>query len=377
MKRVSRRLFLRLGILGVVGVGAYLLLRRWGINPPPRVDEAVRVSVETLASGLVVPWSMAFISGGEAVLTERGGRVSLLDVDTGRLSLLGELETAAVGEGGLLGVAVHTPGPRLYLYQTYRAEGRLLNRVVMYDSLELRDPLILVDGIPGAAVHDGGRVKIGPDGRLYVSTGDAAQPWLAQSIDSLAGKILRLRLDGRVPGDNPFPGSPVFSYGHRNVQGLAWRPGDNTLYATEHGPSGEMGLRAHDEINRITPGGNYGWPEVVGFGGRAGFIDPILESGDETWAPSGCSFYSGRNHDAWAGNLFFAALRGEHLHRVVLAEDGGSVVYHEMLFKGVYGRLRDVVEGPDGNLYILTSNRDGRGLPREGDDRVLRLSWSR
>jgi glucose/arabinose dehydrogenase len=188
--------------------------------------------------------------------------------------------------------------------------------------------------------------------------GDAAQPPLAQRRDSPAGKILRSNPDGSVPGDNPFPGSPVYSLGPRNPQGIAWdRAG--RLFAAEHGPSG------HDEINLIQPGRNYGWPAVRGTGGGDRHVDPILESGSDTWAPSGIAFLG--------GDLFVAGLRGRRLVRVTFSADGLQVTRVERLLAGAYGRLRDVVAGPDGALYVTTSNRDGRGSPGPSDDRVLRV----
>jgi glucose/arabinose dehydrogenase len=232
----------------------------------------------------------------------------------------------------------------------------------------VRDRVIL-DDIPGAFVHDGGRIRFGPDGMLYVGTGDARQPSLAQDPRSLAGKILRVTAEGTVPADNPFPGSPVYSLGHRNVQGLAWHPETRNLYATEHGPSGERGF-AHDEVNLVRPGGNYGWPDLLcGQGGRPGFLDAVACSGEDTWAPSGAEFVT---RGAWRGRLLVANLRGAHLRAFVLSADGTRVERQEVVLSG-FGRLRDVVEGPDGAVYVLTSNRDGRGRPTETDDRILRL----
>ncbi|MEM0481795.1 MAG: PQQ-dependent sugar dehydrogenase [Nitrososphaerota archaeon] len=330
--------------------------------------------VETVKEGLVIPWEIDFISGDEALITERPGRVVLLTLSTGRSQVLGEIDVAHVGEGGLLGLTHIEPGPRPITYYTYRDGSHLYNRVHLWDSLEFKEGVVLLDRIPAASVHDGGRIKIGPDARLYITTGDAASPENAQNLDSTAGKILRIGVDGSIPGDNPFGSSPIYSYGHRNPQGLSWRRGGEQLFATEHGPSGEMGLVANDEVNRIVPGGNYGWPRVVGVRGVEGFIDPIYHSGSETWAPAGCTFYYGSDFPQWNDNLFFAALRGEHLHRLALSEDGSKVVESEKLLLREYGRLRNVVEGPDGLLYILTSNRDGRGSVRPGDDKLLRLT---
>ncbi|MDR5683666.1 MAG: PQQ-dependent sugar dehydrogenase [Armatimonadota bacterium] len=336
------------------------------------VPVASAPQVTTYLRGLEVPWAIAFAPDGRAFVSERPGRVRV--VRDGRLdsSPVATLPVAHVGEGGLLGLAVHPEFPRqpfVYVYYTYDQNGlrNRIERLREQDGRLVRDRVIL-DNIPGARIHDGGRILFGPDGMLYVGTGDAAQRALAQDRQSLAGKILRLTPDGGIPPDNPFPGSAVYSLGHRNVQGLAWHPQTRRLYATEHGPSGELG-RAHDEVNLIRPGANYGWPEVVCGTPRAGFVDALACSGEETWAPAGASFVT---QGAWRGRLLVANLRGAHLRVFVLSEDGTRVVRQERMLEG-FGRLRDVVEGPDGALYVLTSNRDGRGRPADDDDRILRV----
>ncbi len=332
--------------------------------PAPQAGEWVRE--------LEVPWALAFAPDGRAFLTERAGRVRV--VRGGRLDPqpVLTLPVAHVGEAGLLGLALHPQFPRapyVYLYYTYE-RGGLRNRVERYREAggRLVRDRVVVDDIPGALVHDGGRIRFGPDGMLYVGTGDARQPQLAQDPRSLAGKILRLTPEGEVPPDNPFPGSPVYSLGHRNVQGLAWHPHTGDLVATEHGPSGERGF-AHDEVNHIRPGANYGWPEVLCGQNRPGFADALACSGEDTWAPSGAEFV---RRGSWRGRLLVANLRGAHLRAFVLSPDGSRVDRQEVVLSG-FGRLRDVVEGPDGALYVLTSNRDGRGRPGPSDDRVLRL----
>lgn len=319
--------------------------------------------VEIVATGLETPWALAFAADGRLFVAERPGRIRL--VRDGRLEpeSIAALPVAAVGESGLMGLALDpafAETPHLYACYTAAKDGRLVNRVVR---LTLRggragDERVLIDDIPGAWNHDGCRVKVGPDGKLYVTTGDAGESRLAQRRDSLAGKILRLNRDGSVPDDNPFPGSFVFSLGHRNPQGLAWdRAG--RLVAAEHGPWG------HDEINHILGGGNYGWPEVRGRGGDSRYVEPILESEQDTWAPSGIAFLG--------GDLFVAGLRGRRLLRVTLAPDLSHAVRVATLLGGTYGRLRDVVVGPDGALYVTTSNRDGRGWPSREDDRIVRV----
>lgn len=337
------------------------------------------VQTKTYAQGLEIPWAVAFAPDGRVFVTERPGRIRV--IRDGRLDPepVARLPAAHVGEGGLLGLALDPAFPRrpfLYVYYTYR-DGGLWNRVERLrerDGRLVRDK-VLLERIPGASIHDGGRLRFGPDGMLYVGTGDAREAGLAQDPKSLAGKILRITADGEIPRDNPIPGSPVYSLGHRNVQGLAWHPGTGTLHATEHGPSGERGWCCHDEVNVIRPGGNYGWPEVMGDAhkGKSEYVAPLVHSGSDTWAPSGASFVSG---GPWKGRFAFANLRGGHLRMLVLGGDGKEVVRHERLAEG-FGRLRDVVEGPDGALYVLTNNRDGRGRSRAGDDRILRLEIPR
>jgi glucose/arabinose dehydrogenase len=352
-------------------------------SPSPTQPGLFAPRVETVVTGLVVPWALAFAPDGRLFITERPGRIRLVVNGELRPAPVVTLPVAAVGEGGLLGLALDPAFAQnnyLYVMYTYRAGLTMLNRIsrLTLQGETAGDERVLLEGIPGASNHNGGRLKFGPDGKLYATTGDAGQRDLAQQIDSLAGKILRLNPDGSVPADNPFPGSPVYSLGHRNPQGLAWQPGTDQLYSVEHGPSGEFGLCCLDEFNRIQPGGNYGWPVVTGAPGDPRFIDPLLHSGSNaTWAPGGAAFYTGDHLGPWRGNLFFGALRGSHLHRVVLGGPlGDQIVSDEALFLGEYGRIRDVVDGPDGYLYLTTSNRDGRGNPAANDDRVLRITRS-
>jgi len=375
--RLGRRAFIAAIAAGGLAA-AYLVLSRsstWERNGGTGGPE--KLEVNELVTGLEIPWSIAFLSGDEALVTERPGRVRLVDLGTGRSEVLATVQVSHVGEGGLLGCEVVKPGPRVVLYRTVTSGGSLVNVVTSYDDLTLKDGVDLLGPIEGSSVHDGGRVRLGPDGNLYVTTGDARRPELAQRLDSMAGKVLRIRPDGSPPGDNPFPGSPVYSLGHRNPQGLAWSPKHKRLFATEHGPTGEFGAFAHDELNLIVPGGNYGWPLAIGRAGDPRFIDPVLESGSETWAPSGCDFLTSPDPPELSGCLLFAALRGSALHAVRFDGDELSPAEHFATLRGTYGRLRDVRQGPDGAIYVLTSNRDGRGTPRTGDDKVLVLGTRR
>ena len=259
------------------------------------------------------------------------------------------------------------------MYYTYNELVTTSNKVVRYQLTDgkITEDKVLIDGIPGASYHDGGRVQFGPDGKLYITTGEAGNPELSQDMNSLGGKILRINSDGTIPEDNPWANSPIYTIGHRNPQGIDWDESGN-LVATEHGPSGWRGS-AHDEINLITPGANYGWPDVIGDETAEGLQNPILHTGDDTWAPSGAEFYYGDKIPQWSGKYFVATLRGNHLHMIDFDLQNNKVISHEKLFQDEFGRLRDVQTGPDGYLYILTSNQDGRGSPSSNDDRILRI----
>ena len=336
-----------------------------------RAAHAQAPRVEVVATGLEAPWALAFAPDRRIFVTERPGRLRVVQGGRLRRELAAVLPVRSQGESGLMGLALDPAFPSkpfLYVCYTYSAPDGLRNRVVRLVERDgtIRQDRILLDNIPGAWIHDGGRVKFGPDGKLYVTTGDAAEPSIAQDLRSLGGKVLRINPDGTIPPDNPFPGSPVWSLGHRNPQGLAWHPSTGQLFATEHGTS------VHDEVNIIQPGKNYGWPTVIGPARDPRFADPILTFTPNI-APSGAAF-AGHRYPDWQGNLLFATLRGQHLHRVVLASpDFTSVLSHERLFDGVFGRLREIIEAPDGSLYLLTNNRDGRGSPGPDDDRVLRI----
>jgi glucose/arabinose dehydrogenase len=364
----------RIAAVAIIGVIAAVALSLSG--GPQSQSAAPSPQVEVVARSLEIPWALDFTPDGRMFVTERPGRVRV--IRDGRLDAQpwATLPVRHVGEGGLMGLAVSPDFSRtgfVYVMYTYEQDGRILNRVVRMVDRDGRGQVdrTIIDRIPGGGVHDGGRIKFGPDGKLYIGTGETGRPDLAQDRDSLAGKILRVNPDGSIPSDNPFPGSPVYSYGHRNPQGLAWHPETKALFEAEHGPSGGIGGCCHDEINLIEPGKNYGWPEVAGAGGGSRFVDPIAESGaSTTWAPSGIAIPSA---GPWRSSLLVAALRGTQLRRFVLqAPEFRRVTDQEAFFQNL-GRLRDVVQGPDGSLYILTSNRDGRGRPGPDDDRVLRV----
>ena len=335
------------------------------------------LTADDWVTGLEAPWSLVFLPDGRALVSERPGRIRV--IEGGRLARdpVVHMEVARGGEAGLMGLALDPEFPRLpYLYAMYTQEsgGGRINRVGRFrlEGGHATFERVIVDGIPGASNHNGGRIAFGPDGLLYIGTGETFRRELAQMPDNLGGKILRVTRDGTPAPANPRADSPIYTLGHRNVQGLAWHPETGEMFAGEHGPSGEDGLRAYDELNVIRPGANYGWPLVVGAARRPSFVDPLIAWVDRTTPLSGMTF--------WHGALYIATLRSQALVRAHLVRDGGGwrATTIERLFhdgnRSRYGRLRDAVVGPDGALYVLTSNRDGRGSPHEGDDRILRVS---
>ncbi len=339
----------------------------------------IRFKVEKVIGGLEVPWSIVWAPDGRMIFTERPGRVRVVENGTLRpkpLFIVPDVESA--GESGLMSVALHpqfSSNHLLYLSYAY-SEGGVRVRVVRYREAPegFVDRKVIVENLPAAQFHAGCRVRFGPDGKLYVTTGDAGRRELAQRMDSLAGKTLRLNDDGTVPQDNPFVGQQnarpeIWSIGHRNSQGLDWQPDSNLMFQTEHGPSGFDGPGGGDEVNIVEKGKNYGWPTIHHTQTRAGLESPLLEY-TPACAPASGMFYRGSVFPKFKGNFFFGCLRGEMLIRVAL--DGRRVLGQEGIVDN-YGRIRDVAEGPDGYLYFSTSNRDGRGKPAEDDDRILRL----
>ena len=319
-------------------------------------EDGIRFRVETVATGLQVPWAMAFAPDGRLFVTERPGRVRIVNTATGASELALTIDGVfAQGEAGALGLALDPAfGENQWVYVYHSAAagtGGAVNRVVRYREVSgrLTERVVLLDNIPAASIHDGGRIRFGPDGLLYVTAGDAANTSLPQDVGSLAGKILRITSSGAVPAGNPFGGSPVYSWGHRNPQGLDWHPATGDLWASEHGATG------NDEINVIRPGINYGWPRIEGAATMPGMEAPIVFFSPAI-APSGASFYRGQRFPRFSNNLFVAALAGQLLLRLRI--EGRQIVAQERLLDDRFGRLRDVVSGPDGNLYIATNTND-------------------
>lgn len=343
-------------------------------DEPDEPEGPVEVVVDVAATDLEIPWELVW-AGEQAYVTERDtGTLRSVDLDTGDTRVVDSFDVDPAGEGGLLGLAVH-PDDDATLYAYYSSAVHGDNRVVRFTPGEADDAEVIVDGIPHAAIHNGGRLAFGPDDHLYITTGDANGPARAQDQDSLAGAILRVTPDGEIPPDNPFD-SRVYATGIRNTQGLAWTA-DGDLIAAEFGPDED------DEVNVIQRGANYGWPEVSGQAGVEPFIDPIFVRQPPVASWSGNEVLTGGAIPQWEGDAFLASLRGERLWHLALSTAGDSgpvgpdVVDAKARLEGDLGRLRQVTQGPDGSLWLLTSNRDGRGTPAEADDRILRLGPAR
>jgi glucose/arabinose dehydrogenase len=329
---------------------------------PVGVTDASESDIEIAASNLQTPWGIAFLPNGDILVTERPGSLKRITGDAQSYTIDGVIETS---EGGLLGIALHPDFARnnlLYLYSTYRNNGTLLNRVERYTYSEDQLSLdrVVIEDIPGSSTHDGGMIAFGPDKKLYITTGDASRPDSAQDTAALSGKILRINDDGSIPADNPF-NNAVYSYGHRNPQGITWDD-DGIMWSSEHGPSGSATGR--DELNRIDKGANYGWPVISGDETREDMRSPVVQSGDnDTWAPGAIAY-----HD---GSLFFTGLRGQTLYQAEIIDK--NTVTLSRHFGEKYGRLRAAVTH-NNQLYISSSNTDGRGFPKDNDDKIIKIN---
>ncbi|ADQ15664.1 PQQ-dependent sugar dehydrogenase [Halanaerobium hydrogeniformans] len=353
---------------------------RVGSFPQEVEDQFMRepdgVIVESWVENLNIPWELVFLSEERALVSERDGKIRLIKSGELQSEPYLEINLTAIGEGGLMGMAVHPDYPDenyLYVMYTYRgADDNVLNRVSRFETKAetATNEEILIDEIPGGRNHNGGRIAFGPDEMLYITTGDSWNREIAQDLNILGGKILRLTAEGNIPDDNPFENSPVYSLGHRNPQGLSWHPETKELFISDHGPSGEDNLQAKDRIKQVNAGDNFGWPEKIGYFEDCEFANPLIMWEDAV-PPSGMTFYN--------GDLYVATLRSQALVRIVLNNKKNyEVETIERWFKekdgpSTFGRLRTAVKGPDGFLYLLTSNRDGRGNPIAEDDRIIRL----
>ncbi|HEY9803105.1 MAG TPA: PQQ-dependent sugar dehydrogenase [Leptolyngbyaceae cyanobacterium] len=340
----------------------------------------VKLRVEEVVTGLEVPWGIAFLPNQDMLVTERPGRVRL--VRGGKLisKPVATINVTETGEDGLLGIATHPNFAQnrfFYVYYTADRNGSQVNRVERWRLSEngltaSRDKIIL-DNIPVAQFHNGGRIRFGPDGMLYIGTGDAREPESSQDVKSLAGKILRVTPDGQIPQDNPFGKSPVYITGIRNTQGFDWLD-KSRLWVTDHGPSGELGRRGHDKASLARAGDNLGWPTIYRCESGEGLVTPSIVW-REALPPGGATIYTGNSIPEWKGSLIIATLRSQHLQRVAFnPQSPQQVVRHEVYLQGKYGRLREAIMGPDGELYITTSNCDGRGNCPSQQDKILRIT---
>ncbi len=333
-------------------------------NNPANDSTQSNEPITVIADNLNIPWELVFLSDGDLLITERVGNVIRINQETRTSQRIDGV--AHIGEGGLLGMVLHPDFENnryIYLYLTVRTETGLENRVERYVLTDnrLTDREVILDGIAGASNHDGGKMAFAPDGYLYITTGDAGSQNLAQDLSSLNGKILRIADDGSIPEDNPF-NNAIYSYGHRNPQGLTWDENGN-LWETEHGPSGSQS--GFDELNLITKGGNYGWPIIRGDQTREGMIPPVIHSGaSDTWAPGSTVYFN--------GSIYFTGLRGTALYEARIQNN--NVSEFTVHLDNTFGRLRGLKIGPNNQFYLTTSNRDGRGQARDNDDKLIKVN---
>lgn len=370
-------------IAGVTLIGGAIVLGAGARGAPPTI-EAEEFTATVITSGLDTPWELVWGPDGMIWVSERNGRISRVDPEARQRRSAGDVGgVLESGEGGLMGIALHPDFARdawVYAMHTYSSPNGTRNRLVRlrWNGTALGGQEVLLDGIPGGGIHNGARVVVGRDRMLYISTGDAGDAGLSQDSTSLGGKILRLDLDGRVPSDNPF-GSAVWSWGHRNGQGMVVHPATGVIYETEHG-SGD-----NDEINIIERGRNYGWPTVRGACDEPGErefcasrrVVESLTSWTPTIAIAGADLYLSDRMPTLQNSLLATSLGGRALWRMKLSPDGRRITDRAAILSGIYGRLRDVLVSPNGEIYIATSNRDGRGSPADGDDRIIRLTPKR
>lgn len=340
--------------------------------------EDVSYTIQSVATNLTVPWSMVFTSQTRAIVSERPGRIRVLENDDLSPTPLYTFSTvSSKSEEGLMGLAIDPNYETTkYIYACYAS----MNGTTMSDSIvrltdegtRLTNETVILSGIPAAVNHAGCRLRFGPDEKLYITTGEATQKNIAQDRNSLGGKILRINADGSIPPDNPFPNSPIFSLGHRNPQGIDWHPITNQLWSTEHGPSGNDGPGGGDEVNRIEAGKNYGWPIVSHQKNAPDFISPSLVFTPAV-APASGMFYRGSLYPQWKNNFLFGMLRGTGIMRVQFDDQGQQIVANSKIAGIDVGRVREIVESPDGSLYFTTSNQDGRGRARAQDDQIFKI----
>lgn len=377
-------------LLVLLGVGGYAYFRGYTASWPDRSVQTpapssatpaapVAYEITAIASGLYVPWSIIFTSENRFLVSERNGHLRV--VENGKLlpASLADFAVPTGGEEGLMGLALdpdYAATKRIYACLAHGVKGDMHDKVISFvdagDSIQ--EEKTLIDDIPAATNHAGCRLLFLPDKTLLITTGEATNRQIAQDKNSLGGKILRINRDGSIPADNPFQNSPIWTFGHRNPQGLAYDAVNGILWETEHGPSGFDGPGGGDEVNVIEKGLNYGWPLIHHKQKKDGLVSPLLEFTPAV-APSGMLYYTGTLLPQFTGSLFFAALKGEGLfHLTIDQANPKRITAFEKLKDINVGRLREVVQAPDGSIYFTTSNRDGRGKARNSDDTIYRIA---
>jgi len=338
----------------------------------PPIPSQPPLNFEVFIKDVELPWGMGFLPGGDFIFLERKGNINLLKKgEPAYITLMRRKVQTINTEGGLLGLAIDpdfNTTHHIFIYETTDS-----NRVVRltFENNFLKEDKVIVGNIPQSPNHDGGALGFGPDGYLYIGTGDASNQMSAQDKNSLAGKILRVDKNGNAPADNPFS-NKIWSMGHRNVQGFTWADNGKML-ATEHGPTAEFGLCCHDEINLIEAGKNYGWPLAIAGEEKDSLTLPLIQSGFDTWAPSGCTIVKGKEWAQWRNCLVVATLRGQRLIRFTLNGSNTSVVNAADTFEGSFNRLRNIIQSPDGSLLFSTSNKGYINPLKESDDKIYRL----
>ncbi len=338
----------------------------------------VLYDLETVASNLFVPWSIVFTSESRMLVSERNGNIRIIENETLLQQPLGQFTVSQKSEEGLMGMAIdpeYATTRKIFACLASKTENGLYNSVVSFtdEKNSINDIETIINTIPAAQYHAGCRLLFLPDNTLLITTGDATNKNLAQDLNSLAGKTLRINRDGSFPTDNPFPNSPVWSYGHRNSQGLAFDKKNNIIWSSEHGPSIIDGPAGGDEINHIEKGKNYGWPIIHHTETKTGLESPILEF-TPAIAPAGMLFYTGTTYPQFTNKLLVTALKGEGIYEITIDQKNPSVISGFIKNKEIsVGRIRDIVQAPDGSIYFATSNQDGRGKKNNGDDKIIKL----
>jgi aldose sugar dehydrogenase len=346
-------------------------------------DGKYSIKVEPFVEGLYVPWSIVFTSPDRILVNERSGHIRVIQNGVLRHApLYTFLDVSTGSEEGLMGLTLdpdYLTNRFIYLSYAYKSGGEMYVKVERYkdEGNTISKDITIIDKLPGSKNHCGCRLRFGPDKKLYITVGDATDREYAQDMKKMNGKLLRVNSDGTIPDDNPFPGSPIWTLGHRNSQGIDWFPGTDILWETEHGPSGFDGPGGGDEVNVIVKGLNYGWPIVHHRDHKDGMVDPVLEFTPAV-APASGTFYKSNVIPEFTNNFFFGCLVGEGIIRVVVdPNDKTKALSWEKMPEINYGRIRDITEGPDGAIYFSTSNKDGRGKPAPGDDKIYKITSSK